>query len=370
MSTPPDQHSVSVSREGELPLNADGPRPNVVPTDDPSAAEVHPGRRRESADSSDSNLRRSIASSRSIDPWEADDLPSPQGQSDTATSNILDMSNEERETPMNPIREDIEDERKKHRGVSPSSCIIVQHSLDPSLAGHIMAEHGYLDFGDKLTDESKFWDDYLHEAITRDKDMLSRWSSNMDALLTFSGLFSAVVTAFVIEFYTQLQPDPQQTANTLLADIAQSIHDLANNISMPSAVPSTQQDQPTASVTFVNCAWFASLACTLAVSLIILLVKQLIAAYSMNLEVGSKKEQVLRRQFRRDALTTWHVPGLIDALPTILHTSLGLFLVGLVVQLQTINTSVFVITAALVGFILAFYLFTTVAPLINSSCPF
>ncbi|KII87739.1 hypothetical protein PLICRDRAFT_112039, partial [Plicaturopsis crispa FD-325 SS-3] len=93
-------------------------------------------------------------------------------------------------------------------------------------------EHDYLDFGDKLTDNSKVWDHYLLEARIRDKDMLSSWSSNMDALLTFSGLFSAVVTAFIIEFYKLLQPDPQQTSNALLLEIAQSIHNLANNVSM------------------------------------------------------------------------------------------------------------------------------------------
>lgn len=49
----------------------------------------------------------------------------------------------------------------------------------------MIAEHDYLNFGDKLTDKSKVWDHYLLEARIRDKDMLSSWSSNMDALLTF-----------------------------------------------------------------------------------------------------------------------------------------------------------------------------------------
>ncbi|KII87736.1 hypothetical protein PLICRDRAFT_76846, partial [Plicaturopsis crispa FD-325 SS-3] len=116
------------------------------------------------------------------------------------------------------------------------------------------------------------WDHYLLEARIRDKDMLSSWSSNMDALLTFSGLFSAVVTAFIIEFYKLLQPDPQQTSNALLLEIAQSIHNLANNVSMPRVVDSPAESQITGLTTFVNCVWFASLACTLAVSLFILLV--------------------------------------------------------------------------------------------------
>ncbi|KII87731.1 hypothetical protein PLICRDRAFT_76274, partial [Plicaturopsis crispa FD-325 SS-3] len=148
-----------------------------------------------------------------------------------------------------------------------------------------------------------------------DKDMLSSWSNNMDALLTFSGLFSAVVTAFIIEFYPLLQPDPQQGSNALLLEIAQSIHNLANNVAMPSNVTLPQQSQTSASAIFVNCAWFSSLACTLAVPLIILLVKQLISEHKSNLEVGTPQEQAHRYQFRRDRLVAWHIPMLIDTLP-------------------------------------------------------
>ncbi|KII87728.1 hypothetical protein PLICRDRAFT_646284 [Plicaturopsis crispa FD-325 SS-3] len=241
-----------------------------------------------------------------------------------------------------------------------------KHSQQPDM----LSDTRYLNFGDTLTEHAEVWEHYLQEATIRDKDMLTSWSQNMDALLVFSGLFSAVVTTFLVDAYKLLQPDPQQMTNALLLNIAQSFHALANNATIPVYIEPSDQNQTTVAATFVNCAWFASLAFTLAASLIILLVKQLILGYGFNIEVGSQQEQAHCRQQRRDALRTWHIPSLINSLPTILHVSLGLFFVGLVVQLQAINTTNFIVTVILVGSIFMFYMITTVSPLFNSSCPF
>ncbi|SJL13739.1 uncharacterized protein ARMOST_17187 [Armillaria ostoyae] len=55
--------------------------------------------------------------------------------------------------------------------------------------------------------KSTLWDFYNHEARAADKDMLKHWHDDMSTLLIVAGLFSAVLTAFIIEFYQKLEPD-------------------------------------------------------------------------------------------------------------------------------------------------------------------
>ncbi|KAJ8595401.1 hypothetical protein M405DRAFT_929554 [Rhizopogon salebrosus TDB-379] len=64
---------------------------------------------------------------------------------------------------------------------------------------------------------SKFWAAYKKVPSEYDDDMLERWNSNMDIVLIFAGLFSAVNTAFIIA----MQPNPVDTANVLLAQLVQ-----------------------------------------------------------------------------------------------------------------------------------------------------
>ncbi|KAF8870134.1 hypothetical protein BD779DRAFT_1417289, partial [Infundibulicybe gibba] len=53
-----------------------------------------------------------------------------------------------------------------------------------------------------------------------DQDFCAGWNSEIDSLLTFAGLFSAIVTAFTIESYQWLQPSPQDATNQILLNIS------------------------------------------------------------------------------------------------------------------------------------------------------
>ncbi|KAF8878733.1 hypothetical protein BD779DRAFT_1400008, partial [Infundibulicybe gibba] len=53
-----------------------------------------------------------------------------------------------------------------------------------------------------------------------DKEFCGGWNSEIDALLTFAGLFSAVVTAFTVESYKLLQPDAQDMTNRILMNVS------------------------------------------------------------------------------------------------------------------------------------------------------
>ncbi|EJD36891.1 hypothetical protein AURDEDRAFT_22995, partial [Auricularia subglabra TFB-10046 SS5] len=53
-----------------------------------------------------------------------------------------------------------------------------------------------------------------------DAGLCQTYREQIDTLLVFAGLFSAVVTAFSIESYQWLQDDPNAKAAELLAQIA------------------------------------------------------------------------------------------------------------------------------------------------------
>ncbi|KAG1751858.1 hypothetical protein EDB19DRAFT_1593889, partial [Suillus lakei] len=64
---------------------------------------------------------------------------------------------------------------------------------------------------------SKFWAAYKKISGEYDDNMLERCNSNMDIIMLFAGLFSAVNTAFIIA----MQPNPADTTNDLLVQLIQ-----------------------------------------------------------------------------------------------------------------------------------------------------
>jgi len=96
----------------------------------------------------------------------------------------------------------------------------------------------------------------VKEATDRDDLMILRWTESMDTLLVFSGLFSAVLTAFIIEFYKLLQPDPQQVSIDVLTHILLAVTNATNH---PSPKASESGFQASSIAVLVNCMWFCQL---------------------------------------------------------------------------------------------------------------
>ncbi|KAJ7820894.1 hypothetical protein B0H13DRAFT_2377676 [Mycena leptocephala] len=63
---------------------------------------------------------------------------------------------------------------------------------------------------------SQLWAVYVSEAEKYDKSLVESWKSYMEAMLIFVGLFSASLTAFIIESYKTLIPDPGASTVQLL----------------------------------------------------------------------------------------------------------------------------------------------------------
>ncbi|KAI0263031.1 hypothetical protein BC834DRAFT_806930, partial [Gloeopeniophorella convolvens] len=70
---------------------------------------------------------------------------------------------------------------------------------------------------------TQMWKLYATESDKYDRALVSNWKSNTDSMLIFTGLFSAIVSAFLIETYKTLQPDTGTQTTLLLSQlIAQS----------------------------------------------------------------------------------------------------------------------------------------------------
>ncbi|KAJ8586865.1 hypothetical protein M405DRAFT_712461, partial [Rhizopogon salebrosus TDB-379] len=81
--------------------------------------------------------------------------------------------------------------------------------------------------------QSKFWASYQKVSSQYDDEMLERCNGNMDIVLIFAGLFSAVNTAFIIA----LQPNPVETTNILLVQLIQ-IATYGPTVIQPAAISS------------------------------------------------------------------------------------------------------------------------------------
>ncbi|KAG9000207.1 hypothetical protein FRB94_005603 [Tulasnella sp. JGI-2019a] len=107
-------------------------------------------------------------------------------------------------------------------------------------------------FGEK----GNFWGRYDRLADKHDKDMLKRLNDNLDVLLIFAGLFSAINTAFIVVTLSNLSANPVGDTNILLTMLLAHFE----NTTSPS-IGSITPFVPTTAIVRQNCTFFASL-CT------------------------------------------------------------------------------------------------------------
>jgi Family of unknown function (DUF6535) len=87
-----------------------------------------------------------------------------------------------------------------------------------------------------------------------------------------TGLFSATVGAFIIEFYKKLSPDSGDQTVALLCQISQQLSNFVNGSC--STPPIGQSFSPGASIIWVNAMWIMSLLLSLTASLFATLLQQ------------------------------------------------------------------------------------------------
>ncbi|THG99995.1 hypothetical protein EW026_g2454 [Hermanssonia centrifuga] len=212
---------------------------------------------------------------------------------------------------------------------------------------------------------------YIGESDASEMKVLN---DDIDALLIFAGLFSAVLTAFVVPSYLLLQPDNSQLSVQILDRISAQ---LARFEIVPPFINSTASDSSTSafqvstSARWMNCLWFLSLILSLSSALFGILAKQWIREYLQWRKVAAApRENVLLRQLRIEAWEDWKVSAGISTIPALLELAVVLFLVGLVVLGWTLDTVVAIVITTAVSVVIMVLCTVTVLPAVYRRCPY
>ncbi|TFK73551.1 hypothetical protein BDN72DRAFT_854769 [Pluteus cervinus] len=184
--------------------------------------------------------------------------------------------------------------------------------------------------------ESTPWRDSIRQAKDYDLALCSRLTGELESLLLFAALFSAIVTAFAVGSYQWLQP----------------------NSPNPSPVPHSLAVQ-------INFFWFVSLTISLSVGSIAILCLQWVRQYQgWPSEMTDSGTMALRRQVF-EGFIRWRVPDIIVALPMILQLALGFFGVGLIRLLWSLNRTVAISVSFVFLLSVSFVIGTTIAPVLQ-----
>ncbi|EJF63466.1 hypothetical protein DICSQDRAFT_168357 [Dichomitus squalens LYAD-421 SS1] len=205
-------------------------------------------------------------------------------------------------------------------------------------------------------------------------EMVQRWKSEIDMLLVFAGLFSAVLTAFNVQSYLLLQPDEQGEMLATLVAMSSQINGYTYSPPFLNAtvkVPpgGNKPFTPPSYAIWLNSLWFSALICTLSASSVAITVRQWLHQYSSGL-TGTSREVARLRQYRYENLTKWRVATIVTILPALLQLALILFLAGLLVLLWNIHPKVALVASVLVAMLLSFNVAVTVLPAFRADCSY
>lgn len=224
-----------------------------------------------------------------------------------------------------------------------------------------------------------------------DEDRIKSTKEDIDTLLVFvrgetsslicmtylppqAGLFSAVLTAFLIESYQRLLPDTAaQTSSQMLSVLQQISLQIANSTYPPFVLPSpdatSQAFQPSATDIRVNVLWFASLIFSLITASLGILVKQWLREY-LAIDNRSPVARLRIRYYRHPKLKNWKVLEIAAALPLLQQLALALFFIGLCYFTASIHGSVGYTSLPLVAAWAFFFSTVTILPIFFPGCPY
>ncbi|KAJ7152503.1 hypothetical protein C8R46DRAFT_913155, partial [Mycena filopes] len=216
---------------------------------------------------------------------------------------------------------------------------------------------------------AKLWAVYVSEAEKYDKSLVESWKSDMKGMLIFAGLFSASLTAFLIESYKTLVPDSGDTTVLLLAQISQQLAASANGTAFNFVAPAPFT--PLISSLVCNVLWFISLGLSLTCALVATLLEQWARDFLHKTEIRSAP--VIRARvfsYLYYGLKKFGMHTVVEIIPLLLHASLLFFFAGLVAFLLPIHPAITAVAAAILGMVTSIYTIFTLLPLSHPDCPY
>ena len=194
-----------------------------------------------------------------------------------------------------------------------------------------------------------------------------------------AGLFSAILTAFLVQTYPMLQADGTDTTNQLLAlsvftqlrTAGTIVSDTLNKTLTTLADAVSTSFSPSTAARWINILFFLSLVFSLAAALFSILAKQWIREYiKWNSPLALPRENVLVRQIRIEAWEDWQVSMVLSSIPIFLELGMVLFLAGVVILLWTLDDVVAKVITVFVSLFLGAFAAFTVLPIFSRRCPY
>ncbi|KAJ7199357.1 hypothetical protein GGX14DRAFT_308063, partial [Mycena pura] len=217
---------------------------------------------------------------------------------------------------------------------------------------------------------------YVAEAERYDAALVESWKADMEGMLIFSGLFSASLTAFLIESYRTLRPD---SGDLTVAAILQVSHQLA---AMATSSGSTSgchgvigqapiPFKPTTESLLCNALWFISLSLSLTCALLATLVEQWAREFLHKTEMQPSPVRRARIfSFLYLGLKRFRMHTIVDMIPFLLHASLLLFFAGLIAFLLPVNHLMMYLMCIMLFAFLLLYTVFTVLPVVRLNSPY
>ncbi|KAJ7164110.1 hypothetical protein C8R46DRAFT_815401, partial [Mycena filopes] len=237
---------------------------------------------------------------------------------------------------------------------------------------------------------AKLWAVYISETEKYDKGLVESWKADMEGLLIFvclldisifrfkltapiphlqAGLFSAILTAFLIESYKTLNSDSGDLTVQLLMQISQQMAATANGTTLPT-VP-TAPFSPKASAIACNALWFASLAFSLTSALVATFVQQWARDFLHKTELHSApviRARIFSYLYYGMKILQMHT--MVEVIPLLIHQSLLFFFGSLIAFLIPVNIAMAGVVAAVLLVVVAAYVMLTLLPLYHLDCPY
>ncbi|KAI4524515.1 hypothetical protein K525DRAFT_193780, partial [Schizophyllum commune Loenen D] len=191
-----------------------------------------------------------------------------------------------------------------------------------------------------------------------DNNRCQSWRDEIESFMVFAGLFSAVLTAFIMESYKWLMVEPDDIS----ADYLRQILALLSHVDV-AAVKTVNRTSPLPSdvTTRINAFWFSSLTLSLTSALVGIVSKQWLREFLR--DTGhSHQTNLAVRQVKHEGLTKWYVGAVIAAIPLLLQTALFLFLAGVIDLLWHLQKGVAVLISIICSSTMLFFIVTTVLP--------
>ncbi|KAJ6506853.1 armadillo-type protein, partial [Mycena sanguinolenta] len=204
-------------------------------------------------------------------------------------------------------------------------------------------------FAQYCSDDALIWKLYMERAKETNKNLAENFNSNLDPLLIFATLFSAILTAFLVELQKDLQDRPDTANGLVLAD--------------------TGQNDALIRQTLVNRFWSLSLMFSLMSALGASVAKGWITQLSP-VNPGTLWKDASEHSRHVVEIRRWQMKFVIECLPVLVHIAFFLFVAGLVVLLFPDDRHLAIALLALSGISAFIYCGSSVYAVFDRNIPF